>query len=86
MAYSPKVLDHYSNPRVGSFSQADRTSAPALRRRSECGAMLRNCRSSSIRKRATKTRSSRRLVARRDRLGALCHLCAATPAAWYNLS
>ena len=41
MAYSNKVLDHYSNPRnVGSFDQADRTVGTGLVGAPECGDVL----------------------------------------------
>ena len=41
MAYSPKVLDHYSNPRnVGSFSQADPNVGTGLVGAPECGDVL----------------------------------------------
>ena len=41
MAYSTKVLDHYSNPRnVGSFDQADRTVGTGLVGAPECGDVL----------------------------------------------
>jgi nitrogen fixation NifU-like protein len=41
MAYSTKVLDHYSNPRnVGSFSQADPTVGTGLVGAPECGDVL----------------------------------------------
>lgn len=41
MAYSNKVLDHYSNPRnVGSFSQADPTVGTGLVGAPECGDVL----------------------------------------------
>lgn len=41
MAYSTKVLDHYSNPRnVGSFDQADETVGTGLVGAPECGDVL----------------------------------------------
>jgi nitrogen fixation NifU-like protein len=41
MAYSTKVLDHYSNPRnVGSFSQADPNVGTGLVGAPECGDVL----------------------------------------------
>lgn len=41
MAYSPKVLDHYNNPRnVGSFSQADPNVGTGLVGAPECGDVL----------------------------------------------
>jgi nitrogen fixation NifU-like protein len=41
MAYSDKVLDHYSNPRnVGSFDQADPTVGTGLVGAPECGDVL----------------------------------------------
>ena len=41
MAYSNKVLDHYSNPRnVGSFDQADRSIGTGLVGAPECGDVL----------------------------------------------
>jgi nitrogen fixation protein NifU and related proteins len=41
MAYSNKVLDHYSNPRnVGSFNQADPTVGTGLVGAPECGDVL----------------------------------------------
>ena len=41
MAYSTKVLDHYSNPRnVGSFDQADRSVGTGLVGAPECGDVL----------------------------------------------
>src|SRR3954447_12764739 len=41
MAYSNKVLDHYSNPRnVGSFDQADETVGTGLVGAPECGDVL----------------------------------------------
>ncbi len=41
MAYSTKVLDHYSNPRnVGSFDQADPTVGTGLVGAPECGDVL----------------------------------------------
>jgi len=41
MAYSNKVLDHYSNPRnVGSFDQADRSVGTGLVGAPECGDVL----------------------------------------------
>jgi nitrogen fixation NifU-like protein len=41
MAYSNKVLDHYSNPRnVGSFDQGDRTVGTGLVGAPECGDVL----------------------------------------------
>jgi nitrogen fixation protein NifU and related proteins len=41
MAYSNKVLDHYSNPRnVGSFDQADRAVGTGLVGAPECGDVL----------------------------------------------
>ncbi|MFO0807157.1 MAG: Fe-S cluster assembly scaffold IscU [Gemmataceae bacterium] len=41
MAYSTKVLDHYSNPRnVGSFDQADTTVGTGLVGAPECGDVL----------------------------------------------
>jgi len=41
MAYSNKVLDHYSNPRnVGSFDQKDRTVGTGLVGAPECGDVL----------------------------------------------
>jgi nitrogen fixation NifU-like protein len=41
MAYSPKVLDHYNNPRnVGSFSQADLNVGTGLVGAPECGDVL----------------------------------------------
>src|SRR5436309_10011879 len=41
MAYSPKVLDHYNNPRnVGSFSQVDPNVGTGLVGAPECGDVL----------------------------------------------
>ncbi len=41
MAYSTKVLDHYSNPRnVGSFDQADETVGTGLVGAPECGDVM----------------------------------------------
>jgi nitrogen fixation NifU-like protein len=41
MAYSTKVLDHYSNPRnVGSFDQGDRSVGTGLVGAPECGDVL----------------------------------------------
>src|SRR5438045_4860047 len=41
MAYSPKVLDHYNNPRnVGSFSQADPNVGTGLVGGPECGDVM----------------------------------------------
>jgi nitrogen fixation NifU-like protein len=41
MAYSPKVLDHYNNPRnVGSFSQGDPNVGTGLVGAPECGDVL----------------------------------------------
>src|SRR5262245_45068316 len=41
MAYSQKILDHYSNPRnVGSFSQSDPTVGTGLVGAPECGDVL----------------------------------------------
>ena len=41
MAYSTKVLDHYSNPRnVGSFDQSDETVGTGLVGAPECGDVL----------------------------------------------